>query len=317
MTDRWKLIGNLIKRKTKGQIQPNRLVKNNQVLTKPQDIANAFNHHFVNAGPSLSNVTPDYMQILPITLRTHHCQVSLCPSFSELKTNKVSLDIPNNIIKIACEPLSIPFTFIYNKCITSVIVPDNFKISRVTPIYENGAITDPNNFRPISTLSPFSKVMERIVYDQANLFLGKNDVIFSYQFGFRKGYSTEITDNLKTAVDRKRLKCGIFQDFSKAFDTVNHEILLSKLNKYGFPGVPLLWFTDYLINRKQYVKLEDVESDKMDILCGVPQGSTLGPLFFLICINDMPNSSKKTLSEFLLTIQMYFTRVIMPMSLKP
>ena len=170
--------------------------------------------------------------------------------FSELNIDKASLEIPNRLIKIASEQLSVPFTFIYNKSITLGVVPDIFKISRVTPIYKNGNITDPNNYRPISILSPFSKVLEKIVHDQMLLFLEKHKILFPFQFGFRKGYSTEqaileMTDSVKTAIDQRQLTCGVFLDFSKAFDTVNHRILLLKLNKYGFRGIPHLWFTDY------------------------------------------------------------------------
>ena len=167
------------------------------------------------------------------------------------------------------------------------------KVSQVTPVYKNGDVTDPGNYRLISTLSPFSKVLERLIYNQLYNFLEKHSILYQYQFGFRKGYSTEqaqileITDTLRKALDKKLVTCGLFLDFSKVFDTVNHDILLTKLYHYGVRGTPLNWFKDYLVNRTQFVKIGDTKSSYETIVCGVPPGSTLGPLLFLLYINEL------------------------------
>ena len=175
--------------------------------------------------------------------------------------------------------------------------PDIFKISCITPIYKSGVKSDPSNYRPIATLPIFSKILERIVYDQLIRFLDKNQILNQYQFGFRKNHSTEhaileITDKLKKAIDNKEITCGLFLDFTKAFDTVNHQILLSKMHKYGIRGLSYDWFVSYLSNRAQYTKLGNVKSSLRQIKVGVPQGSTLGPLLFLLYVNDFPNISQ-------------------------
>jgi hypothetical protein len=174
-----------------------------------QDVANQLNHHFINVGPSLAdfientNVDPiSYINNSPSTSfimsPVNETNVSLL--FSQLNSNKTSLDIPNKLIKIACRPLAVPFTLLYNESIAKGSVPEVLKISKVIPIYKNGITTESNNYRPISILSPFSKVFERLIYDQILTFIINKHNIY-----------------LKTAIDNKLYICGIFLDFSKGF----------------------------------------------------------------------------------------------------
>ena len=172
------------------------------------------------------------------------------------------------------------------------------KIAKVIPIFKSGSVVDVNNYRPISLLSIFDKIIEKLMYKQLYDFLSNNDILFNNQFGFRKNLSTslalmQITERIRKSIDNKKFGCGIYIDLSNAFDTVNHEILLKKLDHYGVRGSSLNWFRSYLCNRKQYVFLNGESSSLETLTCGVPQGSVLGPLLFLIYINDLPNISDK------------------------
>ena len=283
-----------INRKTKGQTIPNKILADNRIYTKQSDIAERFNNYFVNIGPELASKIADN-NICPTQFinKSPTSSFNLCPVtepqvftlLSGLNERKSYTNIPIKLIKMASGLLTSPFRKIFNESIATGSVPEVFKVSRITPIYKSGSPTELGNYRPIAVISPFSKIFERMIYDQLLFYLEKHNILFNYQFGFRKGYSTEYAipetiENLKTAIDENRITCGIFLDFSKAFDTINH-ILLAKMNKYGIRGLPLEWFSSYLKERKQYVKIGNNESSKKTITCGIPQGSTLGPLLFL------------------------------------
>ena len=173
--------------------------------------------------------------------------------------------------------------------------PKSFKLAKVIPVFKKGDRNQCNNYRPISILPCISKILERIAYSQLYNFLSKHNIILPSQYGFRKNHSTDLAildlhDQITTALSKNQYIVGVLLDLSKAFDTLDHTILLYKLEHNGVRGTPLAWFSDYLSNR-QYTEYENHKSDILDLQCGVPQGSILGPLLFLIYINDITHAS--------------------------
>jgi retron-type reverse transcriptase len=166
---------------------------------------------------------------------------------------------------------------------------DLMKIAKIIPIFKADDPNLPSNYRPVSVLSVLSKILERIVHTRLSEFFAT--ILTKHQYGFRKNLNTELAlinfyQSLIDKLDKGFIGFGLFIDLKKAFDTVDHKILLRKLVRYGVCGPVLSWFKDYLSGRTQYVKIDGKKSDSRMVLCGVPQGSILGPLLFIIYIND-------------------------------
>lgn len=268
--------------------------------------ANELNNNFINATKDILSKL-DNNEISPETLVTpppSSCSFSFKPVscvkvrdvIKSLKNSK-SLDaygFNTDIIKSVTEAIIIPQTKVINHCISSHVFPDYLKIAKVIPVHKKGDINDPNNYRPISLLPIISKIFEKILYEQIQEYFETNNLFTSSQFGFRQGKSTtdailaflsEATDSMES--DNYCL--ANFLDLSKAFDCLSHSILIEKLKIYGFCENSCSMIRSYLLNRQQYVSINGLESNEMSIEFGVPQGSILGPILFLIYVNDYPN----------------------------
>ena len=207
--------------------------------------------------------------------------------------------LPVLIIKMYKHFFSYWLSRLVNLCFVIGKFPDILKIAKVIPLHKKDSKLDFHNYRPISLLSVFSKIYEKLLYIRIYSYLTKNNMIYNKQFGFRSNHSTNhalisITERIKSLVDDGLYVGGIFIDLEKAFDTVNHNILCEKLRYYGFRGNVNNLIQSYLANRKQYVSLNGFDSETKKITCGVPQGSSLGPLLFLIYINDFRLCLDKT-----------------------
>ena len=314
MKKTWNMINKVIGRHKKENHQTKFKKEDNGFVTDPFDVANEFNDFFVNIGPKLAerihSSGKDYFEYLKEPVQKSMFMkpivedeiIKIIAKFDQNKSpghdgigNFVLMRIAKEIVK--------PLTTIFNTSISSGEVPDSLKIAKVVPIYKKDDAQVFSNYRPVSVLPSFSKILERLVFNRCVSFINKQNIINDNQYGFRSGHSTymamiDLVDKVCNAVENNKQTVGIFLDLSKAFDTIDHDILLCKLMHYGFRGTVIDWFKSFLSNRTQYVYYNNIKSNSGKLTCGVPQGSILGPLLFILYINDIVNTS--TMLKFVL-----------------
>ena len=266
---------------------------------------NELNEFFVNLGKSATKHIPksnsnNYLQYITpnpktfILRETNQAEVLMAGLSIASKCSSGFDELSPKLIKSIIHVLVKPLTHIINLSFRTGVVPRKLKIAKIIPVYKNGDKSLPINYRPISLLPTFSKILEKLMLERLMSFINKYNLLSNCQFGFRAKRGCEdavynlsnfVSENLDSNID----VAGLFIDVSKAFDSLSHKILLDKLYQYGFRGQSHAWFTSYLADRFQYVSSSNSSSSFKQVTTGIPQGSILGPIMFLFYINDLPN----------------------------
>ena len=311
MKETWRTINNTIKPSCNSN--NNIKIIHNNAPVNDDEIPNAFVEYFTSIAQKLTTQLPTSPNTVSHYLKDRIYEPFLMMpvnsnevlnAISNLKNNgKGANTISTIALKNNKHTLSEILAHVFNNCISDGYFPTELKEGYITPIYKGGHKTELNNYRPICSLLPFSKIFERILYDRMINYIDKHNILNKNQFGFRKGLSTEnaiihFIDKIYTGLENRQHTVAIFMDLSKAFDVLDHQTLAIKLEHYGFRGKFLELILNFISDRNYFVNVNGKKSETKMVNIGVPQGSILGPLLFLLYINDMCNSS----SEFDFTL---------------
>ena len=299
----WKGIKSIISMKNKSNNDsPTPIIHEGNFIADPLSIANAFNDFFSAVAQKVQSKikfsSKSFSDFLPINIHesiilSQINEDEISKIISSLNSSKSTgpNSIPTKILKLLQVQISKHLTDIFNLSFTTGIFPHSLKSSKSQFIKKKSKLVA-SNYRPIFPLFNLDKIIEKLMFNRFIQFVEHNKIIYCKQFGFRKDFSTThaiitLIENVQSALDNNKFACGNFIDFEKECDTVDHNILLSKLNYYGIRGIANDWFKSYLNNQSQFVSINGFNSDHRNIERGVPQGSVLGPLVFLIFINDL------------------------------
>ena len=295
----WQIIKGIVNRNKANQLQAKFKLNDGSFTTDGYVISNKFNDFFINIGPNLAgkipeqNLSPLDFVDQPLLNSIYLSEVTseeISNILKSLKNGAAGYDeINTSLLKHISSVITEPLKYLSNLSLSEGVFPTELKLANVIPLYKSDDAFVFNNYRPVSLLCVISKVFERIMYNRLIDFLETYAILNNSQFWFRKMHSTymalmTLMNRLITSLENDEYVLGIYLDFSKAFDTVDHVILLKKLAHYGIRGTALKWFESYLSNREQYVTYNGISSSKQRIKCGVPQGSILGPLLFLFTL---------------------------------
>ena len=306
----WDTLKDILNKMKCKSVYPKMFLLNGSQITNMSSITNKFNEYFTSVGSRLANEI-DTSDKLPFnsylrtpSINTFQFTFCTCDNIMKYINNlkpKCSAGhdgISSKLLKDIAQIIAPTLTIIINQSLYTGIFPEKLKIAKVTPLFKHGEKNLMENYRPISLLASISKIFERVVFNQIYQYFVENNLLFDGQYGFRKHHSTELAalelvDRISNGLDKKETPVSIFLDLSKAFDTLDHKLLLIKLQYYGIKDVALQWFSSYLSDRFQLVEMDGFRSDMLNITTGVPQGSILGPLLFIIYVNDMHSISDK------------------------